>query len=142
MIQSGSQILTSFALRLFKTKYKFNSKGIEAVSCMGFVQDMSLMPEFSMTLFSEKQLRCVHQVPHEERIIHMDASGTFVNVSKKTGFVYSRILNYIMLMKDDRIKNNTLAVAEMVNETRQTSETGPFSGFFCLRYRVHMMFFR
>ncbi len=68
-----------------------------------------------MTLFSERQLKNIRQVPFDERIVHIDASGGFVNVSKKTGFAYSRFLNYIMLMKDVRIrKSNNLVIGEMV----------------------------
>jgi hypothetical protein len=90
--------------------------GIEADKCKGFVQDATFLPEFSMSLFSERQLKCIRQVPVSDRIVHMDASGGFVNISKKTGFVYQRMLNYVMLMKDDRMKQtNNLVIGEMVS---------------------------
>jgi hypothetical protein len=103
---------------------------------MGFVQETSFTPQFSMTLFCEKQLECVHAIPELERVVHIDASGTFVNISKKTGFVYQRILNYAMVMTDDRREyaKNYVVIGEMVSSTHDVYSISKFTAKFKFEY--------
>ena len=52
-----------------------------------------------MILQSERQLQCINKILKKNRILHVDATGGLVKITKNMRD-YPQLLNYVLLMKD------------------------------------------
>ena len=59
-----------------------------------------------MILQSEKQLECINKIYPKNRILHVDATGGLVKITKNMRD-YPQLLNYVLLMK---VKNSDLDI--------------------------------
>ena len=59
-----------------------------------------------MILQSEKQLECINKILPKNRILHVDATGGLVKITKNMRD-YPQLLNYVLLMK---VKNSDLDI--------------------------------
>jgi hypothetical protein len=79
---------------------------LEGKKLNGFVHDLIVADQFSMTLLLEKQLVALHKLPYKRRIIHLDATGKLVNIPKYMRD-YNRILTYGLIVQDlDKFSND------------------------------------
>ena len=70
---------------------------VPASKIKGYVQHFEKELSLQISLFTEKQLDCLHRTPYEHRILHIDATGNMVKVPNR---MYKRILNYSLLVKN------------------------------------------
>lgn len=66
-----------------------------------FIQQLITHKEFAMYLYDKLMMKCIHNIPAQNRILHLDATGNLTKIPKNKR-IYSRILNYILLLKDSR----------------------------------------
>jgi hypothetical protein len=76
-----------------------------------------------MYLHSYEQLLCVKKTPPLQRIVHFDASGGLVKITKKKR-EYQRMLNYVLLLKDSKQLDlkapYSVPIAEMASRSHGT----------------------
>lgn len=78
----------------------------------GYIQNIEKDGQLQITIFSEKQLDCLHKTPFNSRVCHIDATGSQVKIKKQQLQEndlsnYKRILNYYIL-----VNNNTLTESD------------------------------
>ena len=72
---------------------------------------------FRVNLLFEKQLRALRQLPFQQRIVQVDATGGLVR--KIQG--YSQILNYVMLLKNiTELSEPGICIGEMATSSHDT----------------------
>ena len=81
---------------------------ISAKHLKGYIQNFEKDGKLEITIFSEKQLDCLFKTPYDDRILHIDATGSQVKIKKQLAqsdyiSLYNRILNYYMLVKNTKI---------------------------------------
>jgi hypothetical protein len=77
----------------------------------GYCQQITPYPQLSIFNFCEKQLLCVKSTAYEDRFLHFDASGGYINITKKQAEpygVYKRNLVYNCLLKNNRNDMSTI----------------------------------
>jgi hypothetical protein len=65
----------------------------------GYVQELVLDNGFSMTLNMEEQLKALHKIPEQRRVIHFDATGNLVKICQNQ-HKYPQLLTYGMIAQD------------------------------------------
>ena len=79
---------------------------IPAKNLKGYIQNIEKDGHLEITVFSEKQYECLFKTPYNDRVLHIDATGSQVKVKKQNIqqvedlCVYKRILNYYLLVKN------------------------------------------
>ncbi len=86
------------------------------------MHDVTIFPGFSMTLLYDKQLEIINQIPIDKRILHISANNSSIKINKRVSFNYDKILNYVMLLRDQRVKEihsvdneKTVIIGELVS---------------------------
>ena len=73
----------------------------------GYVHDLEIADQFSMTLAIESQYEALHKLPFQRRIMHMDATGRLIKIPKYMR-EYGKILTYAFIVQDlDKLSNET-----------------------------------
>ena len=65
-------------------------------SLNGYVHEVMIHDQFTMTFLMEEQLEALHSVHVDDRILHFDATGGLVN-AKGDGIEYGQILTYSLI---------------------------------------------
>ena len=77
---------------------------IPATVLPGYLQTLLIIPQLQIHLYMQIQLECIKSVEPDRRILHIDATGSLVNLTKRnlkeTSVSYNRTLNYFLVLKD------------------------------------------
>ena len=65
-------------------------------SLNGYVHEVMIHDQFTMTFLMEEQLEALHSVPVDDRILHFDATGGLVK-AKGDGIEYGQIPTYALI---------------------------------------------
>lgn len=88
----------------------------------GFVQNISIYPSLLITIYCEAQLKLIHSIPIQRRLVHIDATGQLVYIPKVMQ-EYNRIMNYAMLIRDSYNSDNR---AVIINENISSQQNTLF----------------
>jgi hypothetical protein len=65
---------------------------IPANHLKGYIQHIEKDERLEITIYSENQLNCLYRTPYEDRVLHIDATGSQVKIKKnsshKTNFAF------------------------------------------------------
>ena len=84
----------------------------------GYVQNFEGCNGLEISCYCEKQFECLARTPFNDRVLHIDATGSIVtinNKSKQQYASYKRILNYFLLLKNDKIQDISCSKIQIGN---------------------------
>lgn len=102
----------------------------------GFCQEFRILPELAVYLYTHLQLECIKETKYEDRILHVDATGSLVDVPEKhtrdSHKGYKRILNYFCLLKNGaNLSQRGLLLSELLSSAHDSCSLAKF--FFAMR---------
>lgn len=122
--------------KLIKLVFSIKTNTVLGKKLPGFTQQFTLIPELRVYNYSELQFKCINETPHEKRILHIDATGSMVDVADKhtkdNHDGYKRILNYFCLLKNSANQaQRGVVVSELISSSHDSNSLASF--FFAVK---------